>query len=157
MWLLCRMAPARVAVSVALAGALVVCALALASWSVAGGERHRVEGEQIGLPDPHPVDPHPRFTPPTTSAEVPFRARLFLVLPSSLPQAAVSRALTGAGRCEPHRKEREREREREREKRKSTSSLSSALPYRGLKSFCGEHSKDTCRKQQIMSSLGCVP
>ena len=76
-WLLCRMAPARVAVSVALAGALVVCALALASWSVAG-ERHRVEVEQIGLPDPHPVDPHPRFTPPTTNPKVPFRAVCFL-------------------------------------------------------------------------------
>jgi len=35
------MAPARVAVSVALAGALVVFALALASWSVAVD--HRVE------------------------------------------------------------------------------------------------------------------
>ncbi len=55
--LLSRMAPARAAVSVALVGTLVVCALALTTWSVAGGERHRVERS-------------PYFTPPTTDPKV---------------------------------------------------------------------------------------
>jgi len=55
--LLSRMAPARAAVSVALVGTLVVCALALAAWSVAGGERHRVELA-------------PYYTPPKTNPKV---------------------------------------------------------------------------------------